>query len=424
MANNTKSKKTYIKRDYSKSPLRGFNWGGGNSLTATVFPNFDFQSALEMIELDPVATGAVNHFVDKFMEGDYSIIRREDRKYDRIAELRLEEKYMFRTKVLRKVALLGKLFNNVFLEIVRDSDGRTKAINILDSTTVDAITAPNGDLIKLVSKLTNTNTGQKPEWVKNDIVWIKFGDRTEGWAPVDIKAIWNNLVLKKNILRYVNWLWETGQYRIIYKFKSSSNQDITDFLTFARKNDVQFNIPFVAKGDIETTLLRDMKEVTYYNEMLKYLDSQTLILLRIPPIDAGIPDASGRSSADAQANSVESTITSMKKTVQDYINFDLFPKINKSTFLIEFGPMNRFAFKQFIGVAKELRDIGMSDDAIEEYLKDSGIFFEAATLFKKVEDPMTAQFGSKTEQFKKKDAGESNKVLDEVSTREDQLKKV
>jgi len=413
------SRKNFKAREYSVSPLKNFTW---NANGGTVNPNFSFDAVLELIENDPVARGAVSHFVDKCMEGDYSIVRKEDRTYDRIAELRLEEQYMFRTKILRKLFLMGKLFNNVFVEIVRDLDGRTKALNVLDTTNVDPETEPNGDLISCKSKIANQETGQYAEWSKEDIVWYKFGDRTVGWAPVDMRALWDNLLLKSYVNRYVKWLWETGQYRIIYKFQKASNQDITDFLTYARKNDDQYNIPFVSKGELSTALLRDMKEITYLHEQLKYIDSQTLILLRIPPIDAGIPDASGRSNADAQSNNIESTVTSWKKVVQDYTNFELFPKISKSTVLLEFGPMNRFAYKQFIGVAKEMNDIGMSEDAIKEYLQDSGIFFEAKKLFKEIE-PAPFDVVSGNEKATK-DFGEGNKPQDEVTTREDQLKKV
>jgi len=418
------NRKKFIKRDDSLAPLRNLSW---KSEEATVFPDFSFTAALELINNDPVARGALTHFVDKCMEGDYSIIKRESRVYDRLAELRLEEQYMFRTKVLRKIYLLGKLFNNVFIEIVRTTEGKTKALNVLDSGDIEVDTKINGDLIKCTSKTANPITGKKAEWLAKDIVWLKFGDRTAGWAPVDMRAIWENLLLKSYVNRYVAWLWKTGQYRIIYKFKKSSNQDITDFLAYARKNDDYYNVPFVAKGELETGLLRDMKEITYFTEKLKYLDSQTLILMRIPPIDAGIPDASGRSNADAQSNNIESTVTSFKKTVQDYVNFDLFPKINKATYLMENGPMNRFAYKQAIGVANDLKDLGLSEDAIKEYLSDTGIFFESKELFTKVEtDPINAAMNKPDANggFKKKDFGEGNKPQPEITTREDQLKKL
>jgi len=83
------SRKNFKAREFSKSPLKNFTW---NTHGGTVNPNFSFEAVLQLIENDPVARGAINHFVDKCMEGDYSIIRKEDRGYDRLAELRLEER--------------------------------------------------------------------------------------------------------------------------------------------------------------------------------------------------------------------------------------------------------------------------------------------------------------------------------------------
>ena len=414
-----------MKRDFSKEPLKNYSW---SKTDGTIFPDFSFDLVLQLIESDPVAHGAVTHFVDKCMEGDYSIINRKDRAYDRLAELRLEEQYMFRTKILRKTFLMGKLFNNVFIEVVRDSDGKTKSLNILDTTNIKVNTEPNGDPVSYESKVQNPHTTEYPLWSTDDITWIKFGDRTSGWAPVDMRAVFENLQLKQYVKRYVAWLWKTGQYRVLYNFNKSSNQDIEDFLTYTRKHDRSFDVPFVGKGDIKTSLIRDMRETSSLVELLKYLDSQTLILLRVPPIDAGIPDASGRSNADAQANNIESTVVSTKKVVADYVNFDLFPKINKATKLLVFGPMNRFAIKQYIELTKSMKDMGMKDKAITEFLKDWGMYWEVKTLFNKPEvNPIDKAFNedpTKDSNANGKDLGEGNKPQDEVTTREDQIKKV
>jgi hypothetical protein len=411
--------KKYIKREHSVAPLRGYSW---NRVGGTVYPNFSFDQVLALIENDTVARGAVTHFVDKCMEGDYSIVRRDGRTYDADAELRLEEQFMFRTKILRKIFLLGKLYNNVFLEIVRDVDNRTKALNVLDTGVVDVVTQPNGDLEKVISKIPNPVTGKIPEWDKSDIVWIKFGDRSNGWAPVDMRPLFENLMLKSYVTRYVGWLWKTGQYRLLYNFNKASNQDIEDFLAYARKNDEHYDVPFVSKGDLKTSLLRDMRETSSLVELLKYLDSQTLILLRIPPIDAGIPDASGRSNADAQANNIETTVVSMKKTTQDYINFELFPKISKSTFLLEFGPVNRFAVKQVLSMVESLHKMNVKSKVLMELMADYGLFFAEKDIFEKPQvDQVTKAFQENNPNYKPKEFGEGNEPQEEVTTRDNQL---
>lgn len=418
------TKKKYIKRAYSHSPLRSYTW---NTDFATVHPNFSFQKVLSMVESDPVARGAIQHYVDKCMEGGYSIIRREDLKYDSQEELRLMEKYNFRRDLVAKVFRLGKLFNNVFIEIVRTTDGQTKGLNILDSQTVDPITEPNGDPIKFRSNIPHPKTGEYPEWRKEDIVWIKFGDLTKGYAPVDLKALWETLLAKEYITRYVAWLWKTGQYRILYNPKGGSDKDIEDFISFAKRHDENYRVPFIFKGDLETKILRDVKETESIVGLLKYYDNQILINLRVQPVDAGMPDTSGRSNADAQTNSLNTSIIAFKKVAEDSINFDLFPKMKKGKILLRFGPTDRFAEGQVFQNVQIMKSMGMSNEAVKEYFGDKGMYW-SARLF----DPAPDMDQGGPDNPKDKDAfvsrqrgvdGEGNKEQEEVTTREDQLKR-
>lgn len=197
MSSNKFNHKRFIKRDYSRQQLRMYT---PNTGAPTIFTDFSFDAVLRMVDNDPVARGAINHFVDKCMEGDYAVLVRDEDKYDKTFETLLDEKFQFRANIIRKTFLMLKLFNNVFIEIVRDSEGKTKQLNVLDSTDIDPITAPNGDPISYQSKTPNIKTGEYVTWPASDIVWVKLGDRTTGFAPVDMKALWENLFAWLRIL--------------------------------------------------------------------------------------------------------------------------------------------------------------------------------------------------------------------------------
>lgn len=411
-----------VKRTKSKGIITNYSF---KNTWSTLTPNFSLEAVVDLVDKDPVARGAINHFVSKCMEGDYAIIDRKNKHYKRDEELRLEEKYNFRTKVLRKIFLACKFFNNVFIEIVRNSDGDTKSLNILDTTNVHVITKPNGDLEKLRSKNPNPLNGEYPEWSADDVVWVKFNDRTVGWAPIDFRALWENLLMKQYVRKYVAWLWKTGQYRLLYNPKDASDQDIEDFLAFLENNDENPTQPFILKGDLETKLLRDMKESESIDVLLKYLDNQTLILLRVPPVDAGIPDASGRSSADAQTNNLITSVSDMHKVVEDYVNYELFPKIKKGTLLLKFGPVDRFAEKQVFEVVQIMKSVNMTDEVCKNYMEDRGLFFSSDTIFNQPEEDDKTNPRDKDMAPSRigKGAGEGNKAQEKVTTRPDQIKK-
>lgn len=414
--------KQLIKRANSKAQLKTFVY---NKKAQTVFPDFSFDAVEQLINEDPVARGAINHFVDKMMEGDYAIIKKDTKKYDDVFEMILDTKYNFRHHILRKLAIIGLLYNTAFIEIVKTLDNETKDLNVLDSYIIEPITAFNGDPIKYRSKIPTLPTGIFQEWPASNIVWFKFGDRTRGFPPVDVRALYETLQIKRYIRRYVGWLWQTGQYRLLYNFKDASEQDVQDFLAFSRRNDHDFKQPFIVKGEMETRLLREMKEIDSLVNYEKYLDSQILILLRIPPIDAGIPDASGRANADAQGNSLGSRITSFKKAIEDTVNFELFPKINHGNNLLRFGPNDRFSEKQVFEILQLMKSMNMTDDVCIEYLQDRGMFFKAEKVFNEPElmeggnprskDMAPSRMGKGT--------GEGNKAQAKPTTRPDQVSK-
>ncbi len=426
-----------IKRANSKQHLIDYYW---NSSGATVLPDFSFDEVMNLIDNDAIATAAVQAFVDKVVEGEWSIVNWKNKKYDESTENNLRYKHKFDSKILRMAAKVGKLFKNVFLEIVRDEDGVTpKDYNILDSTNIDPQTKPNGDPEKYRTKVVNSINGEYGTWVEKDIVWMKFDSIKNGWAPVDIKALYTVLMQKRFINRFITWAWETGQYRVVHNFKTVNDDVVQDFIAYNSKVDNDFTKPFLASGEYVHSLLRSMEEIENLELYLKYLNSQIVILLRVPPIDIGIPDASGRSNADAQSNSFATHIQSFKQVITDGIN-EMFVKVNKGNNAIMFGPTDRFAEKMVFEVCLTMKQIGFTDSAIQEYLYDKGMVWSTTKMFETHEDSKSGnkyetssvEEASLPEDLSKypsrsgKSIGESNKTIgsgEQSTTRDNQLTK-
>lgn len=420
--------KKLTKKADSKEPIKSYiptKW------SASLLPDFDFQTALDLLDADPVASGAIEHYVDKSMEGNWSIVKKDTGLYDKAFEDKLIHEYGFENEVLRKIFYVGKLFNNVFLEIVTNSDGSLKDTNILDSTNVEVITKPNGDVIKYKSKIPNPNTGKYAIWTPKEVVWFKFSDRDGGYSHVNIQSLWNTLLQKNYIQRFVTWLWQTGQYRVIHNFKVSDSKVIEDFVAYNRKNESDFKQPFLVQGEYVSSVLRDMKETESLEVLLKYLDGQTLILLRIQPSDAGIPDSSGRSSSDNQSNHVNTHIKSRKKVVKSGID-KMFSLVNHGNNVIVFGPVDKFEVKNILENVQLMKSAGFTDEACVEYMRDNGMVWQDKKVFNEPEEPeaegqpdnprdkdnMPSRIG--------KSEGAANEKIgtgSEATTREDQLVK-
>lgn len=424
MAKNKTTAEELVSNANSKAPLPNFT---SSEWAPSIVPDYSFDKVLELIDADPVASGAINHFVDKFIEGGWAVIKRTDGTYEKEFEKVLRYQHYFDSAILKRIALMGKLFNNVFLEVVRNEDGSLKDLNILDTTQVEAVTKSNGDLIRLKSKTSDPVTGEYAIWDRNDIIWFKFGDRTGGYAHVDARALWTTLLAKGFVQRFVSWLWQTGQYRVVHNFNTTDQKVVKDFIAMNKKSERSYQKPFLSSGEYSHSVLRDMKETESLVELLKYYDSQILILLRIPPIDAGIPDASGRSNADAQSNNLSAHIRSFKKTVTDGIN-QLFKRINKGNTAFVFAPNDRFEFKMVLENVQIMKSVGMKDEVIQEYLTDNGVVFEQQTMFNPIveEEVNNPRDLDMYESRKGKSDGEANQKIgtgNEATTREDQLVK-
>lgn len=419
------SKKLTKKTD-SKEPIKNFTI---SQWSASVLPDFSFDAALDMVDADAVASGAIEHYVDKSMEGDWAVVKRDSGKYDKSFEDKLIYEHDFENSILRKIFYIGKFFNNVFLEVVTNTDGSLKAANILDSTNIEPITKPNGDPISYKSKVPNPVTGEYAKWSADEIVWIKFSDRDGGYGHVNIQSIWNMLLLKNYITRFVTWLWQTGQYRVIHNFKASDDKVVQDFIAYNKKNENDYRQPFLAQGEYAATILRDMKETESLVELIKQINGEILINLRVPPIDAGIPDASGRSNSDAQSNNLNTHIKSRKKVVKSAID-KFFKLINHGNNAFIFAPSDKLEIKGILENVQLMKSAGFTDEVCVEYMRDNGMVWQDDKVFNEPEmleasgqpknprdkDNMPSRIG--------KGAGEANQKIgtgSESSTREDQL---
>lgn len=414
--------KKLVKRANSKQPVRNYNF---NAFGSSTLPDYSFEAVDTLVDEDPVADGAIQHFIDKVMEGDYNILKKNDFAYDRALENDLRYNHAWDTKIIRRIAKVGKLYKNVFVEIVRGIDGVTPTdYNVLDSLNIDVQMKTNGDPTLYRSKKPDEGTGNYAEWQPKNIIWLKFDAKDNGWAPVNIKTLYTVLMQKYYINRFVSWAWQTGQYRVVHNFKTTNDDVIQDFVAYNSKSDTDFTQPFLAGGEYVHDLLRDMKEIESLTEYLKYLDNQTVINLRVPPIDAGIPETSGRSNADAQSNNLNTHIKSFKKVVQDGMN-ELFKKTNRGTNIFVFAPVDKFEEKLIFENVQMLKGAGMTDQALREYMRDKGIVFETKQLFNKPEEMGTKDPEAAPSRQRKPEGSANAKIGTgtQGTTREDQLVK-
>ena len=422
----SKSNNGFLIRENSKSALAKFNNAENEQ---TIFPNFDLTKTAELIFADPIVNGVEKQFIDKCMEGRYFFLKKDTEEVEDSFYNLMETFYSFRVKVLRPLFLQAFRYRNAFIELVRgEGTNNVIGINVLDAKYIQPVTKPNGDVIKYKWKIEDPTSKKQPEWTPEEVIWLKFYDSSEGWSPVDMKALYSWVLLKNSMRKYVNWLWATGQYRVLYQLTDAKNKEAQDdFLSFMEANDEDPTQPFLYRGEIEAKMTRSMAETNDFLGLFRYIDQQILVCLRMPPIDAGIPDASGRSNADAQSNNLVTSVAGIKDVVRDGVTNGLLKIMNKGNTIMVWGPHDRFHKKQIIDELNIFKNMGMSEEALKEYMVNNGIVFKTKKLFEEPEnkesvgkkdiDLMPSRFNGEGSEMNKIGTGE------EASTREDQKRR-
>jgi len=125
---------------------------------------------------------------------------------------------------------------------------------------------------------------------------------------------------------------------------------------------------------------------------------------------------------------LNTAVKGYKDIIADAINFDLFKKMYHGNNRLVWKPIDRFVKKQAFENLNILRNMGMSDDACQEYLESEGIYFKADKLFNEPEDKslgMKKDINLMDSRRSSEEKGADVKIGsgEQSSTREDQLKK-
>jgi len=385
--------------------------------------DFDLRKALNVIKNDPVVKGAMITMVDKVMETPWQLVGRDKRS--RKSELEKKLRDLRFSKLLRKIVFNLVLYGNCFVEVVKQG-GKVTDLNVLETINTDIKCKDNGDVTSYIQTVGKGTSKNPITWNPERIVHFKLSEITTNvWGEVDLQSVYDTILIKDAVREWIRWFFQTNQARGFYNIKSANREKVKDFLANLKANEVDKSKPVIAQGEIVYQLLRNFGDETKtLNDLLLWLDNQILALLNVPPIAMGFPDMSGRSNSVEQFRSLNIRVNSFHEIIEDYVTYDLFPKIGFEKVELEFGAIDDMTLKSKMEVVTLMRNANFTNEAIEEWLNEQNIFFKTKKLF---EEPMEMENDKVQGEFApsrmRKGEGEPNKQKDEVSTRDDQLVK-
>lgn len=365
--------------DYlTKTPLRKDQLG-----TMGQSADFEPRKALTVIKNDPVVRACLTTIVDKVLETKWMVKGRN--KKTRTKELEGKLKSIRFNRLLRKLLFNLVLYNNAFVEIVRKR-GEFSDLNVLETIFMRIDANPNGDVIGYYQE--TGGPGDKPYWKEEDVVHFKLDEiTTNTWSDLTIEALYETVLIKDYVRQWLTWFFGTNQMKGFYNIKNANGQKVKDFLSYLKAAEKDKSKPIIAEGEVTYQVLSSFaQEGQTLNDVLGWCDQQIIILLQVPPIAIGLPDSSGRSNSVEQYQALNTRVLAIERIIEESHSYDLFPKIGYDNNDFIFGVLDESIRKSTFEIAKIMKDMMMTDEAITEYLETQGVVFDSKKLFKEPED--------------------------------------
>lgn len=392
----------------------------GKSRELILIPDFSARESFNIIREDPIVKAAIISITDKVLESGFRITGIDQKSRRKDLEQKLKELRF--NKVLHKAILNLRLFNNAFIEVVKDSSGNVKDLNVLDTVTINIIAKDNGD----VKEYRQNNLGRDlkflPTWQPDQIWHLKLNDiGSNVWAEFDMKTLYETILIKDSIRKWIYWFFKTNQSRGMFNIEEASDKSIRDMISTIKAAEKDPSKPVIIQGKSTFQLLRKFSEEGMsVIQAMEWCDAQILSLLQVPPIAIGKMDVSGRSNSVEAYSSLATTVYSIQQSIEDDITYDLFPKMGFEKCLFNFGVLDYVNEEKVFKIIDLMKKSGFSDEAITEWMNTQGLFFNTKTIFK--EEPVEMDAGTNPG-FVKKSKGDLSKRIDPVSTRSNQLVK-
>ena len=341
-------------------------------------PRFSTEKVLSVVRNDPLVRGAIITLVDKTLESSWRITPMSKEKENILKKLRF-------SKVLKKVLYNLILYNNAYVEIVKQGDKVTD-LNVLETSLMKIESKDNGDILLYFQEAGTRD--RRPEWLPDKLTHYKIDDFTSNvWAETNIEAIYETILVKDYIRQWLQWFFGTNQMRPAYNIKDAAGVKVDELISYLKGSEKNLTKPLIFEGELDIKFL-----ISFANEgkslmdVLNWCDNQILMLLQVPPIAIGLPDASGRSNSVEQYTALNIRIHSLQESLEEITTYDLFKKIGFENYEFEFGVLDESTRKSVFENVQLMRNSQFSDEAIVEYLESQGVVFKTSKVLKTPEE--------------------------------------
>lgn len=394
---------------------------GNNIPDYLLSPDYNLKRIMEIVRQDPTIVAAISTLADKVMEPGWFLYGQDKRS--RLKQAEQEMRKLRLDKIVRETLFQLLVFNNAFIEVVRVGDAKAKELHVLQTDTIEINIDEHGEVLGYVQTTVQGQVTWKPE----EIVHIRAESLVTNneWGDINLRTLWTAAALSFHIKKFLLWQFETNQFRPLLNIKDATEPQIKRFLSFLKDSEKDIRKILPIEGEVEIQHLMQEMDYDKLVNILNKLDSEKLMLLQVPPIAVGLPDNSNRSNSDSQNNSLNTRVHALQRIIETEFGYELFPRMGYEKVSLRFNIVDLLTTKQVMEVAGKMKDAGMKESIIKEFMEQHGWDMPAGKIFNEVPDMEATRVGEPPSR-EPKGAGEANEKIgtgQQGTTREDQLVK-
>ena len=363
-------------------------------------PPADYNLLLEMFENDTVLSTAIDTTVDVGSSNGFHFEGKNKKAVKTLQDV-FENDLDFDI-VVQNIFYSMLIYGDAFLEI-RWKDGKPNELHVLETTEMKIrydehgeilgyVQVPSGAGSNALSGVQQQNAaGKKIYFSPDEIVHFKLksiGSRVYSYSP--FKPIMREFTTKKYASSYLSRIFANFPPRLMYVLKTANKEQTKAFIENLKRAKNSPHKDLVGVGDV------DVKETGVFDfsqgltDILNHLRTEMLMITKVPPIWVGIPDNSNRSNSEAQVRSFETRVKSIQNKIASAINKQLIPALGYSRKSVKFmfNPFSLMEEEKIVKICTGLKEIGLDDDSILDYLRKKGIHLRPEAKIKSEQEEL------------------------------------
>lgn len=307
------------------------NWGSAFGIDQPI----NYELLLAYFRVDPIIGACVDVTVDNVCSDGYSFNLIDEQSNP----LHLELLESFAEKInsdadtlmdfLRNITTELVVFDDVFIEVIKDGLDIPRELYVLDSETMKINLKKNGELEDLLfDAIGNRIKGAYRQEVAGQVRWfgknevIHFNLNRLGGHKYG-RSLLESIIFSAASKRFAEIFsakfFENHKTRGIWSFKDVDDEQFQTIVTEIEKykDDPQHDIYLQGEATyVPITTGEDMQ----FQKLLEYLRQQIMTAMLVPPILLSIPEGSNRANADIQMQAFDRRVSAIQTVVSRVIN--------------------------------------------------------------------------------------------------------